>query len=114
MAPEQYETQYNEKVDIYSFGLILYEIVVGKPVFDPSLSMAQLYRKAVSGERPVIPRTVVSSVKSLIERCWAVRPVSRPSFNDILMELKSHDFIVIGDVDCGTVERYVRSVEACE
>jgi serine/threonine protein kinase len=34
MAPELYDAEdYSEKVDIYSFALMLYEVVVGRPVF---------------------------------------------------------------------------------
>jgi serine/threonine protein kinase len=113
-APEQYETEYDEKVDVYSFGLLFYEILLGKPVFDPLLTMAQLYRKVVCGERPVIPETTVSFVKSLIECCWSVNPVSRPSFDEILMELKSSHFRICDDVDFVMVERYVKSVEVTD
>jgi serine/threonine protein kinase len=114
MAPEQYETDYDEKVDVYSFGLILYEIVVGKPVFDPSLSMPQLFRKAISGERAEIPATTLPFVKTLIERCWSVDPVSRPSFYQILLDLIKCDFTLFADADSNAVRRYVKSVEVFE
>jgi serine/threonine protein kinase len=42
MAPELYSEDYDKKVDLYSFGLILYEIVVGKRVFSRTLTMPQL------------------------------------------------------------------------
>jgi serine/threonine protein kinase len=35
-APELYdEPPCSEKIDVFAFGLILYELVVGRPVFDP-------------------------------------------------------------------------------
>jgi serine/threonine protein kinase len=40
-APEIYgEDPYTQKVDVFSFSLVLYEILVGYPVFSPKLSEA--------------------------------------------------------------------------
>jgi serine/threonine protein kinase len=40
-APEIYgEDPYTGKVDVFSFALVLYEILVGYPVFSPKLSEA--------------------------------------------------------------------------
>jgi hypothetical protein len=51
MTPELFEEEpYNEKVNVYSFALVLYEIVVGRPVFARSLTLPQLFRKLTKDE----------------------------------------------------------------
>jgi serine/threonine protein kinase len=47
MAPEQYESTYDRRVDVFSFGLILYESFQGKPVSERSLTMPQLLSESI-------------------------------------------------------------------
>jgi serine/threonine-protein kinase len=69
MAPELYgDDDYDEKVDVFLFVLILYEIIVGSPVFSPHLSLPQLALKVAKGDRAEIPRTVRAFVRYLIPR----------------------------------------------
>jgi hypothetical protein len=114
MAPELCGTKYDRKVDLYSFGLIAYEILAGKPVFDKSLTMPQLSLKVSSGERPAVPTAVDRKVADLIECCWGVDPKLRPTFDEILLGLISLNFRISGGVDSSAVERYVKSVRLME
>jgi serine/threonine protein kinase len=69
MAPEIYkDVEYTQAVDIYSFVLILFEIIVRVPVFSPSLSAPVLMRMVVSGERPLVPETVLPELRSIMKR----------------------------------------------
>jgi serine/threonine-protein kinase TNNI3K len=96
MAPELYEQQgYNEKVDVYSFTLILYEIVVGRQVFSSSLTLPQLALKVAKGGRAEIPPDVDEVVADLIQRGWAADPSERPSFRAIYEELRAHRFCIV-------------------
>lgn len=53
MAPEMYEEQYNEKVDIYAFGMCLLEMVTMSYPYSECKSACQIYRNvAVVGRRP--------------------------------------------------------------
>jgi serine/threonine protein kinase len=100
MAPELYEEGgYTEKIDVYSFGLIMYEIVVGSRVYPGSLTKAQLLRRVISGVRADIPVNVKPWVKSLIERCWDGDPEVRPSFSQILQIFGNENFMVFDDVN---------------
>jgi serine/threonine protein kinase len=109
MAPDLYEEhEYDEKVDVYSFSLIFYEILVGTPVFSPGLNQMQLVRKIAMNERPNIPNDVFGFVSNLIRRGWSSNPSDRPSFKDIYKELEAHQFIVVsGRCDCKAVESYL-------
>jgi hypothetical protein len=110
MAPELYDdVDYDGKVDVFSFSLILYEIVVGHPVFSAQLSLGQLALKVAKGMRADIPAAVKSFVARLIRRGWSANPAERPSFTEIVEELRSHSFCVVRDgFNCEEVTSYVR------
>jgi serine/threonine protein kinase len=69
MPPGLYEdVDYHAKVDVFSFSLILYEIVVGRPMFSARLSLLQLALRVARGARADIPATVEPCVAGLIHR----------------------------------------------
>ena len=91
MAPELADEEdeqygrYTNKVDVYSFGIILIYIVSEQY---PKYNM----RKKLTGVLPTLPSTIVPWVAKLIGRCLQLSPNDRPTFNDIFEVLKSHDF----------------------
>lgn len=48
MAPEMYEEQYDESVDIYAFGMCLLEMVTSEYPYSECQYPAQIYRKVIS------------------------------------------------------------------
>lgn len=68
---------YNEKVDVFSFGVIMFEVLNRKLMLvdeiknDPRKD-AQAYAERVAGGfRPEIPRRWPEQLKELISACWA-------------------------------------------
>ena len=47
MAPEMYEESYDEKVDVYAFGMCLLEMATGEYPYMECTNPAQIYRKVV-------------------------------------------------------------------
>eukprot|EP01127_Copromyxa_protea_P019571 TRINITY_DN6391_c0_g1_i3.p1 TRINITY_DN6391_c0_g1~~TRINITY_DN6391_c0_g1_i3.p1 ORF type:complete len:828 (+),score=128.23 TRINITY_DN6391_c0_g1_i3:229-2484(+) len=83
--PEVYE--YSEKTDIYSYGLILWEIVSLKALFVRPREYAGkkgLTRYVLEGHRPPIEKAWSDSLKQLLRRCWHADPVQRPTFEEIV------------------------------
>ena len=79
LAPECIETDlYNSKADVYSFGIIMYEIVTKSNPYPITITRLKrnkfLYKVAEEGLRPTFKNPVKSSIKSLIERCWSKDP----------------------------------------
>ena len=85
MAPEiQRNEVYTEKADVYSFSLVLYELVTLQVPFQ-NISHLDLHSHVVlKKERPSIPSDCPTDVAQLIESCWHDIPSKRPSFAAIL------------------------------
>ncbi|KAI3860274.1 hypothetical protein MKX03_030955, partial [Papaver bracteatum] len=90
MAPEVLRDEpSNEKSDIYSFGVILWELVTMQPPW-VNLNAAQVVAAVgFKNRRLDIPNNVNPQVAELIEACWAYEPWKRPSFASIMETLKA-------------------------
>jgi len=91
LAPEILTKQkYTEMVDVYSFGVILWEIATRKEFFGDVSFMSVLEDKIISGERPPLPEDVPDpAVNTLIENCWATLPTKRPTFESVVTFLEA-------------------------
>ena len=82
MAPEIInEDEYNEKVDVYSFGVLVFYILSGGKM--PKITVTQIG----NGKKAEIPSDFTQSAKNLINECWNFDPADRPSFEDICRKL---------------------------
>ncbi|XP_076921232.1 putative serine/threonine-protein kinase WNK3 [Bidens hawaiensis] len=86
MAPELYEENYNELVDIYAFGMCLLELVTFEYPYSECANAAQIYKKVTSGVKPAsLEKVNDPEVKSLIEKCIC-NVSDRLSAKDLLMD----------------------------
>lgn len=89
-APEVTKAQrYSEKVDVFGFGMILYEMFARAPPFTHMTDPSQVAFFVARGQRPTIPPSCPSEWASLIVQCWDDSPSSRPSFPQILQTLST-------------------------
>jgi mitogen-activated protein kinase kinase kinase 7 len=114
-APEMFrEGVYTSKIDVFSFGLICYEILVGSAVFPESMAVFPILRQVMKGDMPPIPGRCGKFMQSLISRCWSLDPKSRPSFADILVELQLNHFDNFPGADPRLVREYITGILAWE
>ncbi|GMJ01833.1 hypothetical protein like AT1G04700 [Hibiscus trionum] len=92
MAPELLNgssTRVSEKVDVFSFGIALWEIQTGEEPY------ASMHCGAIIGGivndtlRPSIPECCDPEWRKLMEECWLFEPASRPSFTEITNRLRA-------------------------
>merc|ERR1719350_834446 len=98
MAPEVFAGEegesdtYNEKIDVYSYSMLLYELLTdclpfsegGSP--DVDKSSARLGIWVVQGKRPdegLIPGDCPEAMRVTMRRSWDADPHARPLFRDI-------------------------------
>ncbi|XP_062025388.1 uncharacterized protein LOC133741521 [Rosa rugosa] len=92
MAPELLNgssSRVSEKVDVFSFGISMWEILTGEEPY------ANMHCGAIIGGivkntlRPPIPERCDSEWRTLMEECWSPDPESRPSFTEITNKLRA-------------------------
>ena len=98
MAPELFTSHsYNEKVDVFSFAIMSFELFSGRLLALRSDFMVggqaaveeYVDRRARGGERERMPSRWPDPLKDLISKCWEQDPGARPSFAEILLYLKA-------------------------
>lgn len=84
MAPELYEEDYTEMVDIYSFGMCVLEMVTLEIPYMECDNVARIYKKVTSGVKPLALNKVKDTqVKAFIHKCLG-QPRNRPSASQLL------------------------------
>ncbi|KAE8996605.1 hypothetical protein PR002_g19277 [Phytophthora rubi] len=99
MAPESITPPhlFSTYSDSYMFGVLLYEIFSGQPPF-PNLSSRDAAALILEGHHVPIPSSMPNAHQQLMEKCFEVHPLHRPSMNQIyctldqwvLLDTKSH------------------------
>ena len=97
MAPEVInEEKFNMKCDIYSYAMILLEMMEHKVPYDGANDF-KAATLATSGQRPALGDNMPGYIHSLIESCWAHNPTERPPFCDIVIAMETKTYPL---VDC--------------
>ncbi|OHT04362.1 hypothetical protein TRFO_28121 [Tritrichomonas foetus] len=97
MAPELFDqVQYNNKVDVFAYAIILFQICTGKLPYEGKKNPIQIAMLITNGERPDIPLSVPYFYAKLISDCWEQNPSDRPTFDDIVYRMANTDSVLIG------------------
>ncbi|GER25082.1 kinase [Striga asiatica] len=94
MAPEVYEEEYNELVDIYSFGMCILEMVTFEYPYSECSHPAQIYKKVISGKKPdALYKVKDPEVRRFVEKCLATvsdRLSAWELLNDPFLQIDDH------------------------
>ncbi|HEX9109837.1 MAG TPA: tetratricopeptide repeat protein, partial [Terriglobales bacterium] len=80
MSPEQaLGTQLDQRSDIFSVGLIFYELLTGKAPYEADTAIASLMKRTREDARPAsdVDHSVPKSLSAIVSRCLEREPVNR-------------------------------------
>jgi len=104
MAPEVALCQpYNEKVDVYSFGILLWQLLSGEAPFEGMSREEHMDRVVRGGQRPSLSAVSganaahTASLRKLLEQCWHADWRRRPSSAALLAALEG----LLSRIDAG-------------
>jgi Leucine-rich repeat (LRR) protein/serine/threonine protein kinase len=94
LAPEVMRNEeYTEKADVYSFAVIMYELLTRTQFMGHHSFLSDIENKVILGERPTIPETPecqqIPEWNALMARCWDHESDKRPSFAATFEALKA-------------------------
>ncbi|XP_077983097.1 fibroblast growth factor receptor 2-like [Glandiceps talaboti] len=88
MSPEAlFDRVYTTKSDVWSFGIVLWEIMTlgGTPY--PSVPLETMFEYLKSGKRMACPKGCPLEIYGLMRRCWITVPGHRPDFPKLVNDL---------------------------
>ncbi|GMF45006.1 unnamed protein product [Phytophthora lilii] len=93
-APEIFTQQgYNSKIDVWSFGVVLWELASRCPQdrINAFMGMAgeEFVKKAKHGCRPQLAHPHQLCLRPVIEKCWRFDPSERPTMDEVVLELEA-------------------------
>ncbi|XP_068602225.1 mitogen-activated protein kinase kinase kinase 13 [Brachionichthys hirsutus] len=97
MAPEVIRNEpVSEKVDIWSFGVVLWELLTGEIPYKDVDSSAIIWGVGSNSLHLPVPSTCPDGFKILMKQAWQGKPRNRPSFRQILLHLDIASADVLG------------------
>jgi len=90
MAPEVVESKpYGLRADVYSFGILLWEIVALRTPFCGYDTSKHYEQVVLAAQRPAMVRTWPLALRTLLPQCWAARVADRLDMAAVCQSLQS-------------------------
>lgn len=91
----------------------MYEIFTGEQPFDEEINspLAIKNKVAIKQERPEFIKPINECYRNLIERCWSTDPNQRPTFDQILTELKINPGFITDKINNEEYQVYIKYIE---
>ncbi|XP_077504411.1 tyrosine kinase receptor Cad96Ca [Amblyomma americanum] len=104
MAPESlYDNIFTTKTDVWSFGILMWEIVTLGSTPYPGLAAAEVMRRVRDGYRLEKPEHCKREMYNIMYYCWDPDPNERPSFSELTCLL---DKLLVSENDYIELDRF--------
>lgn len=111
MAPEMFNSShYDNKVDVYSFGILLWEMITGSTPFEGMTAFQIMNAVCQNNQRPPISDDVPEGLRNLMKACWEQNPADRPTFEEVFNEFASLK-AYFADTDLERVSNMVKFIK---
>ena len=85
MAPELYDEDYNEQVDVYAFGMCMLELATMEYPYSECTNPAQIFKKVTNGVKPeALERVDNQELRAFIDLCLEADQNVRPTVRQLL------------------------------
>jgi len=94
LAPECFTRGgvYTAQSDIYSYGVILWELMSGKRPY-AGISETEVPKHTLQGNRDTLAG-IPESCATLIKQCWSIEPAQRPNLSHIIETLEKYTIVL--------------------
>ena len=98
MAPEVLMSapDYDQKVDVYSFGIFMWELLTGDLPYKNMKQTDIMVGVTMGHLRPPIPDDCPHKIRALIEMCWSQDPAMRPKMSKVVSRLCHSNYHFVG------------------
>ncbi|XP_028266657.1 protein-tyrosine kinase 6-like [Parambassis ranga] len=83
--------KFSNKSDVWSFGVLLYEIITYGGVPYPAFSNQEVYQQVTKGYRMPVPSKCPDFLYQIMLKCWSAEPADRPDFKSLKVQLESYE-----------------------
>ncbi|RHZ87626.1 hypothetical protein Glove_33g221 [Diversispora epigaea] len=91
MAPETLSRgEYTQASDIYSFGMVMLEVLTSYPPYYNISHDANLVMDICKGLKPEIKCEIPQFLKEIMEKCWNFEPLNRPTAKELKSQLEKN------------------------
>ncbi|POG76199.1 kinase-like domain-containing protein [Rhizophagus irregularis DAOM 181602=DAOM 197198] len=106
IAPEIFKgSAFSKETDIYSFGMVMWELTTGCKPFANVEHDHNLIYKILDGERPKITEDTPECYANLMKSCWDPNPKKRPSIKEIYSNLRKWPYKYEAEFEQAEVKR---------
>jgi serine/threonine protein kinase len=113
-APEAHTSEHSPKMDVFSFGMMLWEILTARNLdtLFPNKDFVGWQRYFEAGGRPPLSG-ICEDAARLLTNCWGASPHARSTFDGIINYLERiHYQLLPNKVNTDAIEEYVNRIKA--
>ncbi|CAI2162709.1 3605_t:CDS:2 [Funneliformis geosporum] len=97
----------NKKSDVYSVGVVLWQITSGRIPFEFELPDFSLVQSIIEGKREIAIKGIPSKYVEIYTACWEGNPKNRPNIQQVLKKL--NEIEIIGEKSRGTESTVIKN-----